>query len=516
MTTDTTLSTSLQNRLEDWFANHEAIAPSINYAVFDRNGSLFHHGVGEFNRDGRAPGLDTVYRICSMSKSFCVACVLALRDAGLLSLSDPVRRYVPEFPAYTEAGGAETPVTIEMLMNNSSGLPEDNAWADYHLSMSGDTLLATLTAGLNFSSPPGTEYQYSNIGFAVLGLVVEKVSGMEFSEFADLTLLQPLGLTRTRYDPSGYAGDGPDAVEIASGYQSFDEGATWFVRPFVGTGAFACAGALFSTLRDVARWSAWLSSAWDVDNHDDAILSRASRRSMQQMTMPINIVDRGDYPATGNLGYGYGLNLEEDVRFGTIAQHSGGLPGFSGNMRWHCSSGIGIAVFANTNGQRTWSWAAEMLREVLLEVSPPAKDIVLWRSTMEAAEAIDDVVSGHRTFEDVGHLISPNVFDDIPADLRIARLEEVVKLSGGFPDDRDIVPLEHRWEWSVSAAQLCWRIPAATGSIECRIEMTETEPSVVQRLDITRADEDPAPDVVTRFYRPRRPGETPLTQSPAR
>ena len=64
------LSAAIRDQLSRWFDGKDIISPSINYAVFDRTGVLFHHGIGEFQRDGRPPELDTIYRICSLSKKF--------------------------------------------------------------------------------------------------------------------------------------------------------------------------------------------------------------------------------------------------------------------------------------------------------------------------------------------------------------------------------------------------------------------------------------------------------------
>jgi CubicO group peptidase (beta-lactamase class C family) len=115
------LSAAIRNQLSRWFDGKDIVSPSINYAVFDRTGVLFHHGIGEFQRDGRPPELDTIYRICSLSKSFCAAAILVLRDRGQLSLSDPVSKYIPEFQTYRDSQGGEIPVSLAMLMTNSSG-----------------------------------------------------------------------------------------------------------------------------------------------------------------------------------------------------------------------------------------------------------------------------------------------------------------------------------------------------------------------------------------------------------
>jgi CubicO group peptidase (beta-lactamase class C family) len=497
-----TPSAALLSTLRHWFDDDAPVSPSISYALFDRSGVLFHHGVGEFQLDGRAPALDTVYRIASMSKSFEAAAVLVLRDRGLLSLDDLVSAHVPEFTDPVDAFGVTQPVTIHMLMSNSSGLPEDNGWADHELGLSRKDFLAVIAEGLSFADLPGVGYQYSNIGFWLLGVIVENVSGEGFAQFATSTILTPLGITFTRYDVKDYPADGVGAG-IAHGFGTFDKGATWFDRPFVGTGIGGCAASMFSTVSDIARWSGWLSSAFDPQNSDDAVLSRASRRLMQRVHtfQPSS----ADHPAERQLegsGYGLGLVIDNDVRFGAIAHHSGGLPGWSSNMRWHLASGVGVVVFANTNGVRPGIAATAMLRAALDELDAPAREITLLPSTVSAARAIEAAIVGTGDVTDAHTPFSPNLLSDVPADERASRLAKALTEVGGLVDVEDIPPLEDRLAWCVSAAQLAFTLPGRDGELEVRFEMTPTRPAMVQRLDVEKRAAVAALPATVRHYRP--------------
>jgi len=481
--------------LDHWFDGTDIVTPSINYAVFDRSGLLYQHGVGEFQLDGRAPTADTVYRIASMSKSFEIAAALVLVERGLLSLSDRVSSLVPQFRDPVDASGVELPVTVAMLMSNSSALPEDNGWADYELALSREDFLAVVDAGLEFAGRPGEGYQYSNIGFWLLGVIVEDIAGMPFEQFAREALLEPLGLGDTRYNAGDY-----DLAEIAHGFGSFDKGATWFDRPFVGTGIGGCAASMFSTVGDIAAWSSWLSSAFDPANSDDAVLSRASRRLMQSIHTPAPLgADHPAVPTVEGVGYGLGLVVEHDLHFGAIAQHSGGLPGWSSNMRWHVASGIGVVVFANTNGVRPGIAATAMLRSVLELNSEPARRIPLWASTVDAARALDQAIVSGELLQ-ASALFSPNLLSDVPADVRAARLRTAISEVGGLT--ASTAPLADRLAWSVSPAHVAWTVPGATGTLECRIELTPTTPAMVQRLEIEVQKPVTELSPVTRHYLP--------------
>lgn len=490
------LPPTLADALVQRFAGARPTAPSATFALFDRAGVLLQHGVGEHSLDGRSPALGTVYRIASMSKSVEAAAVLVLRDRGLLDLDDLVSAHVPEFadPVYD---GAVVPVTLRMLLTNCSGLPEDNGWADHVMGMTREEFLAVIARGLTFSERPGSGYQYSNIGFWLLGVVVENLTGQTFAEFATRTLLEPLGLERTRYAVTDY---GPD-TEVAHGFSTYDEGATWVERPVVGSGAGACAASLFSTVGDIARWSAWLSSAFDADSEEDAVLSRASRREMQRgATVMPSIADRPAESVLEGTAYGMGLVIEHDVRFGAIAQHSSGLPGWSSNMRWHIASGLGVVVFANADGAKLAPTAAALLRTALEELQPPAREITLLPSTVDAARAIEAAIdSGDLT--EASALFSPNLLSDVPAEVRARRLADVIAEVGGLAEDR--VPLADRLLWCLSAAHVAFAVPGRDGELECRIETTPTVPALVQRLIVVKREPLTPLSPVTRSYRPR-------------
>lgn len=494
----TTPSPELVHALEHWFDEDAPVAPSVSFALFDRAGILLHRSLGEHSLDGRPPALDTVYRIASMSKSVEAAAVLVLRDRGLLSLEDPVSAHVAEF---TDPVGST--VTLRMLLSNRSGLPEDNAWADHVIGMGREEFLALVARGLAFTERPGEVYQYSNVGFWLLGIMVENVSGQRFEDFARSELLEPLGLTATRYDVSDYADDGVGAG-LAQGFSTYDDGATWVRRAFVGSGVGSCAASLFSTLPDIARWSAWLSSAFDgtVADPDDDVLSRSSRREMQTgSTLLPSLRERSPEVTIETAAYGLGLVVEHDARFGPIAHHSGGLPGWSSNMRWHLASGVGVAVFANANGVKAGPVAAALLRRALEDAEAPAREIPLLASTVSAAEAVESAIVAGDLLE-AEHLFSPNLLSDVPADVRADRLSTSVAAVGGLTERSGWAPLSSRLLWSASAAHVAFALPGADGDLECRIEATPTVPAMIQRLDIAQREPATGREPVARHYRP--------------
>src|ERR1051325_10988386 len=145
---------------------------------------------------------DTAFRIASMTKSFTAMSILKLRDDGKLSLDDPVAKYVPEFANLPYPTSDSQVLTIRHLLTHSEGFPEDNPWGDRQLAQSDATLREWLRAGIPFSTAPGTAFEYSNYGFAILGQIVAKASGRPYADYVRDNILRPLGMNASIYEMS--------------------------------------------------------------------------------------------------------------------------------------------------------------------------------------------------------------------------------------------------------------------------------------------------------------------------
>ena len=192
---------------------------------------------------------------------------------------------------------------------------------------------AIVRDGVVFSGPTGSAFDYSNLGFGLLGRVVERATGRRVQDLITERFLEPLGLDRTTWVQ-------PDHDDWARPYRWRD--GSWIAEGSdpLGDGEIAPMGGLWSTVDDVLRWVTFLSEAFPArDGADDGPLSRASRREMQEMqrftsTMPLP-------GRTAVNGYGYGLRVRNCNRMGRVVAHSGGLPGYGSHMRWAVERGIG-------------------------------------------------------------------------------------------------------------------------------------------------------------------------------
>src|SRR5207245_2115814 len=147
------------------------------------------------------PDRDTLFRIASLTKSFTAIAVVRVRDAGKLPLDDQAEKYLPELARLRYPTRDSPRITVRQLLSHSAGCPEDNRWGDLQLDMSGDELQRMLSRGLSFSRAPGTGYEYSNTGFALLGALVQRVSGQRVEDYLTEHVLKPLGMSATVWRP---------------------------------------------------------------------------------------------------------------------------------------------------------------------------------------------------------------------------------------------------------------------------------------------------------------------------
>ena len=123
------------------------------------------------------PTADTVFRIASMTKSFTAATVLLLRDEGHLRLDDPVADHVPELQGQRASDPGAPTITLRHLLSMSAGFPGDDPWGDRQQDLDPGRFTRFLERGQSFAWMPGTAFEYSNLGYAILGRVITNVDG---------------------------------------------------------------------------------------------------------------------------------------------------------------------------------------------------------------------------------------------------------------------------------------------------------------------------------------------------
>ena len=302
---------------------------------------------------------DTVFRIASMTKSFTALAILALRDEGRLSLDEPAGKYVPELSTMPLPTKDAPAITIRHLLTHSAGFPEDNPWGDRQLAQLPGTLTSWIRAGLPFSTSPGTAYEYSNYGFALLGQIVARASGMPYRDFVSTRILRPLGMSSTYWDPA----------DVPSGRRAYGyrwNGTSWDDEIPLADGSFGAMGGLLTSGRDLGRYIAFMLSAWPPrDDEDRGPVKRSSVREMQQgqrfSSLTAKLRSESAPMTASTRAYAYGLASTSDCSYRFLVSHGGGLPGFGSNMTWLPEYGVGVYVMANV----TYAGPAAAARAVL-------------------------------------------------------------------------------------------------------------------------------------------------------
>jgi serine-type D-Ala-D-Ala carboxypeptidase/endopeptidase len=354
-------------------------APGMAVGIVLGGETVYAKGFGLRDVDQKRPfTVDTPFPIASVTKSFTAMAILKLRDEGKVDLDGPAARYYPPLAKLSYPTRDAPPVTLRHLLTHSSGMPEDNPWADVTENLSDAELTALLEGGV-MSRAPGVQYEYANVGYGVLGRVIERVSGIATREYIRRAVLDPLGMTQSGWEPQDFPSDA-----VAVGYRGRegvrDIEAPAVIAPAERLGVMDAAGGLYTTVRSLARYVAFHLTAWPPrDDPEKGPLRRSSVREMQQGVRSSSraefipaLVQRSP-PAIARLGpdglaldalsYGFGLQSHVTCEREVLIEHSGGLPGYQTRLTMLPEVGVGMVVFIND--ERSRSKAIDSVMKVL-------------------------------------------------------------------------------------------------------------------------------------------------------
>ena len=416
---------------------------------------------------------ETVFRIASMTKSFTAMAIMKLRDEGKLSLDDPVARYVPELANLPYPTADSAVLTIRHLLTHSEGFPEDNPWGDRQLAQSDETMRAWLRAGIPFSTSPGTAYEYSNYGFALLGQIVAKASGRAYADYVRDNILKPLGMNSSTFEMTSVPRE-----HIALGYRREEN--NWKPEPILAHGSFGAMGGLWTSAPDLARYVAFLMAAFPPrDEPDRGPIKRSSAREMQQAwrASPASAFrSTVDAPLQLNASaYGYGLGVSQDCRFGHAVGHGGGLPGYGSLMRWLPEYGVGLIGMSNQTYQGFNTLfndaAAALYRTGALQPRAVQPSPSLLTAQADVSQLIikwDDALANR--------IAADNLFLDVAADVRSSRWKALTEQHGTCRPATSIKP--------DNALRGEWRMMCDRGWLDVYITLAPTMPPRVQLINV--------------------------------
>ena len=320
-------------RIDLLMQRYDGPGPGASLLVLKDGKPLVRRGYGRSDVEaGIAAGPATNYRLASVSKQFTAAAILLLAQDGKLSIDDPVRKWLPTLPPVA------APITLRQLLVHASGLLdyEDLMAQPWDGQIRDAGVLELLTKENRLYFPAGSQYRYSNSGYALLALVVERASGLTFPEFLRQRVFQPLGMA----DSVAHVAGGPAVPHRAWGYS--DEGGQWQRTDQSSTSAVLGDGGIYSSIDDLAKWDAAL--------YDDRLLSDASRALAfgRQVEVP------GE---AGVSHYGFGWRIGDG-----IVWHSGETIGFRNViLRWP-SQRLTVVLLSNRNDRAPYETALEIGR----------------------------------------------------------------------------------------------------------------------------------------------------------
>ena len=301
-------------------------ASGIVLGVLEADGTTRFVSHGSGGPDTRPLGPRSVYEIGSINKTFTGVLLADLVARGVVSLDDPVSRFLPEGVTMPSRSGRE--ITLLDLATHTSGLPrlasnhQPANMADPYADYSVQTMYAFIT-GHELRRDPGALPEYSNLGFGLLGHVLARAAGAaSYEELVRQRILQPLGMTMT-----GYPLAGDIAAWMVKGYRDRQVTSFWF-----GTDAIHGAGGLRSNAEDMLRYV-----AAHLGPPDDDL-----ERAMRVASTPARALGEGD-----SIGLGWQMIRHQGRR---IVMHGGGTGGFSTHAAFDPERRVGYVLLTNSSG----------------------------------------------------------------------------------------------------------------------------------------------------------------------
>ena len=406
------------------FAEQERI-PGLALGIVQQGRLVHATTVGLADREaGRRVAVGTAFRIASMTKNMTALAILSLRDRGWLQLDAPLAHYVPQFAAVKPATLDSAPVTVRHLLTHTAGFVTDDPWGDRVLGMTPAELDTVIATGHLFARPPGLAFEYSNLGYALLGRVLTNVSGEPYQAYMRRTFLEPLGMAHTTFDAPAAAALG----DYAFGYRR--DGETWSRERIEPDGEVGAMGGLATTVPDYARYVSFLLSAWPArDAPESGPVRRSSVREMVLWHAPPFAPDSSPGTRAGQpSAYGYGLTHSTDALLGMRIHHAGGLPGYGSHVLMLPERGWGVFAFGN----RTYAPMSRLTLDVAERLHAAAPPPALAEPSPALGRAVQAIVAAYASgrIEGGDRPFALNFLLDTPAPLRDAELASLKQRLG--------------------------------------------------------------------------------------
>ncbi|MEW6129864.1 MAG: serine hydrolase domain-containing protein [Acidobacteriota bacterium] len=314
-------SANLQSEIDQLMVSKfKADEPGATVIVVKDGKVLFRKGYGLANIELNIPAQpDMIFRIGSITKQFTAVAILMLEEQGKLSLTDDLTKYFPDYPTQGKK------ITVEHLLNHTSGIKSYTAlpeWLPQWRKDFKDEELIALFKDKPMDFAPGASWNYNNSAFFLLGVIIEKASGLSYADFIEQKIFQPLGMKNSFYDRT-------DRI-IRGRVSGYSRGSKGFVNAaYLSMTQPGAAGALMSTVDDLAIWDAAL--------YTDKLLKPDT---LKKAWMPSKLTDG----RLTHYGYGWAIN---DYEGHQMISHGGGINGFVTHVRRLPIDKVFVSVLTN-------------------------------------------------------------------------------------------------------------------------------------------------------------------------
>lgn len=322
--------------------------PGLSVGIVHRGRLVYARGFGVADLATQTPASPTTcYRIASISKMFTAVAIMQLVERGALRLDDEVHAHLPWFQ--TKKSNEDTShVTIRQLLSHTAGVMRDGTTPYWeHGSFPNVQTLRASIGNRTRVFENLTRFKYSNFGFAILGQVIEKVSGLTYEQYMTKHIIQPLGMTHSLPDLTPAS-----AAWLANGYSRFIPGVpnrTGFAH--VLTHAFAPATGFLSNVVDLAKFISLFSLCAPLGSTKKArsqqIINRESKKEM--LREHLRVIGNG-MDIEDDCSYGLGISMYS-VQNKKLIGHGGGFPGFITQARVDMEKEIGVITLSNANSE---------------------------------------------------------------------------------------------------------------------------------------------------------------------
>lgn len=333
-------------------------APGLSVALAEQGKITYQQNFGLSDRvAGTKVDEQTIFGLASVTKSFTAFAIMQLAEQGLLSLHDPVTRYLPEFQVAQEDFPVEA-ITVHHLITHTAGFPPLPA---LNYSITGNTIpdsdaddaddaeekkehspVNTMPELLDYIATgdyrllgePGQYISYSNDCYGLLGEIIERVSGEPYEEYIKKSILQPLGMHRSVFTLAELQQlDNVTELYYRNQKDELTHSSNWQVAP-----PFTACGWLKSSAADLIKYAQMYANGGEYAGQ--RLLSEQGVKQMQQ----------GTHEFTQGRNYGYGLMMKTDYEGVTLVEHGGSLKGVSSNMGFIPEKGVAAVVLCNLTG----------------------------------------------------------------------------------------------------------------------------------------------------------------------